>query len=333
MSKSNREIEKLLNFNGVYDTYETIDDPNGTIHVFNNVILGNRKSENIVCLNGTYSVFTCVAHYFHFLKEYFAFHLYYKNNYDPGLKYLWMDHSGFHYPSYQNMLPVCDFVFDGMDISEGVRFPDTEMGNTAYLIEKLVVMFDSQKYIVTTNVKQSDYNGTPGLNKELREFYMKYAVKDESLPKKIFLTRKIVSQELPNHPGNTEAQYSWKRDQLRLRYNPPWLEDAIEQFFIDEGYELVQLSGMTIPEQVNFFYNASHVAGLLGTAFYNGIFSRQWTKFTAVRVTPSYWYDFEGDIQSVVNVKFDYANVYEHVDTEQVREFLTQTLKSRGRTI
>jgi capsular polysaccharide biosynthesis protein len=90
---------------------------------------------------------------------------------------------------------------------------------------------------------------------------------------------------------------------------------------------------MTIPEQVNFFYNASHVAGLLGTAFYNGIFSRQWTKFTAVRVTPSYWYDFEGDIQSVVNVKFDYANVYEHVDTEQVREFLTQTLKSRGRTI
>jgi hypothetical protein len=162
---------------------------------------------------------------------------------------------------------------------------------------------------------------------------MKYAVKDESLPKKIFLTRKIVSQELPDHPGNTEGQYSWKRDQLRLRYNPPWLEDAIEQFFIDEGYELVQLSGMTIPEQVNFFYNASHVACMLGTAFYNGIFSRQWTKFTAVRVTPSYWYDFEGDIQSVVNVKFDYANVYEHVDTEQVREFLTQTLKSRGRTI
>jgi len=327
MQSSSNSSERLLNFAGSYEKYELIDDPNGAIHAFTHVSFGNPLSKNIVCLPGTYSLFCCVPHYFHFLKEYLAFYLYYKNKYDNSLKYLWIDHNKFMYPKNQNMPHICDFTFKRIDMFSGARVADSEIHESTYLVEKIVVMFDSQHALLNKKVKQSNYWGTPDLNKELALFFQQYAERDDLSPKKIFLSRKIVSEELPKYPENSQEGISWKRRQISLRYNEPWVENTIEDFFADNDYVSVQLSGMTIPEQVKLFYNATDVAGLLGTAFYNGIFSNSGTNFIAIRTSPAYWYDFENDIKSVITANFNYVNVYTKDSPAQIKEILARSTR------
>jgi hypothetical protein len=136
------------------------------------------------------------------------------------------------------------------------------------------------------------------------------------------LTRKIVSEELPKHPDYASTGQKWKKDQIKLRWNEPWVEDAIEDYFMSQGYAVVQPSGISMQDQIRLFYNAEHVAGLLGTAFYNGIFSKPGTQFTAIRTTPAYWYNFEGDIHSVIDTPFSYINLYNKVSYPQVQMML-----------
>ena len=82
---------------------------------------------------------------------------------------------------------------------------------------------------------------------------------------------------------------------------------------------------MPLPDQVRLFHNVEYVAGLLGTAFYNGIFSKPGTQFTAIRTNPSYWYNFEGDIKSVITADFNYVNLYTKDNFAQVQKVLAES--------
>lgn len=320
----------LLNYGATYDRVVAEDDPNGVMYTFENVILGGTTTdENTICLNGTYVIFTGVPHYFHFLKEYLSVFLHTKRTKDKDAKYLWIDHEHFFFPGYQDMKPVHNLVFSMMKNFDGIRLKDTDLQNTVVLVEKLVVMYDSQMIVANTYFPRHDYGMTPTLNLELREFFSQYAIKDESLPKKIFLTRKIVSKELPSYPDYASTGHKWKKDQMKLRWNEPWVEDAIEDYFMSQGYAVVQPSGIPMQDQIRLFYNADYVAGLLGTAFYNGIFSKPGTQFTAIRTTPAYWYNFEGDIKSVIDAPFSYINLYSKVSYPQVQMMLKSEIYTK----
>jgi hypothetical protein len=319
-----------LGYGGTYDSVDIEQDPNGVVYTFNNVILGGQANDSsIICLNGTNVVFSGVPHYFHFLKEYLSVYLHTRRTIDKNAKYIWIDHDGYHFPKYQDMKSVHNLVFQMMSGFEGIRLKDTDFYNTTLLIEKLVVMWDSQMVIVNEQFPRNDYGNTPTLNLELREFFSQYAIEDSSLPKKIFLTRKIVSEDLPKHPDYDSTGQKWKKEQIRLRSNPAWVEDAIEDHFVSQGYKIVQLSGMPLPDQVRLFHNVERVAGLLGTAFYNGIFSKPGTQFTAIRTTPDYWYNFEGDIKGVIDTPFTYINLYNKVSYTQVKMMLKSAVYSR----
>lgn len=316
----------LLNYEATYDSLDVEKDPNGYVYTFNNVVIGKPSSDdNIICLSGTYVPFSGVPHYFHFLKEYLSVFLYTRRRIDKDAKYLWIDHDNFYFPLYQDMRSVHALVFDMMSGFDGIRLKDTDLSHKALLIEKLVVMWDSQMVVVNDKFPRHDYGRTPLLNIELREFFGEYAVDDPSLPKKIFLTRKIVSEELPKHPDYDSTGQRWKKEQIRLRWNEPWVEDAIEDYFSSLGYSMFQLSGMSLKDQVRLFYNVDRVAGLLGTAFYNGIFSKSGTKFAAIRTNPSYWYNFEGDIKSVITADFNYVNLYTKDNYAQVQAVLAES--------
>lgn len=319
-----------LRYGGTYDSVNIERDSNGLIYTFENVILGGKdENSSIVCLSGTHVVFSGVPHYFHFLKEYLAVYLHTRRAIDKDAKYIWIEHDNFYFPKYQEMRSVHDLVFQMLSGFDGIRLKDTDLENTTLLIEKLVVMWDSQMVVVNEKFPRHDYGKTPTLNNELREFFSEFAVEDPSLPKKIFLTRKIVSEELPKHPDYDYSGNTWKKEQIRLRWNPPWVEDAIEDYFMSQGYAVVQLSGISLPDQVRLFHNVDHVAGLLGTAFYNGIFSKPGTQFIAIRTNPSYWYNFEGDIKSVIDTPFLYINLYNKVSYPQVQMMLKSEVYTR----
>lgn len=50
-------------------------------------------------------------------------------------------------------------------------------------------------------------------------------------------------------------------------------QDRLEQKFLDDGYELLQLENMSWTDQVNAFASASTIAGLHGAGFANIIFA------------------------------------------------------------
>lgn len=294
--------------NATYSRHTVIEDADGPISVFENVsIIKNPSNPNKIFFSGTYIPITCTPHYFHFLKEYYGFYLYFKQKYDNDAKYLWIENNYF-YPVYQNMLGICDYCHSTLD--EGCAL--NNQSNENIVIEKLVILFDSQRCIMSNSYQQPDYFHTPGINATIRAQMLPRVTKKDT-QHKLYLSRRIVSEHLPSFPvnqGNTVLE-QWKQDQLRLRYVDPAKEQEIENQYKEQGYDIIQLSGMSLLDQVSLFQHADKVAGLLGTAFYNGIFSNEHTSFEALRINPEYYYDFEQDIKTVLpNVNFTYKLLY-----------------------
>lgn len=306
--------------NATYDSCEIIKDSDGPISIFKNVkICNNPDVDSKTVLRGTYIPISCTPHYFHFLKECYGFYLYFKQKYQPNAKYLDVKNIYF-YPEYQKMNLVCDYCYQ--TINDGVTVENFFTSN--FEIEKLVILFDSQKLVIGNDYVQPDYSYTPGINNVLRNTMLK-DVELQKAEKKIYLSRKIVSQYLPNYPvkeGHT-ALDKWKKEQLRLRYVEPEIEQKIEDYYGNKGYEIVQLSGMELLEQVTLFQRTKEVAGLLGTAFYNGIFANENTAFTALRINPDYFYNFEMDIKTVLpNAAFHYENRKEIFEFLKIKDMI-----------
>lgn len=310
-----------------YDSYEIVDDKNNYIRIYNNVILGDASSEQIFCYNGTNLIITCTPHYFHYLKEYYASFLYYKRNYENSAKYLHVNNAGYIYPKHQKMCEVCKWTESFIIQDKNGEFDISVLSSACLLIERLVIVFDGQQVIAKFNPEFTDWTNTPGLNWELRKMFLKKQKRSKNKKQKIFLSRRVVSEELKNwnHPGLKDSE--WLDTQRRLRYHPDWVEEEIEQVFLEHGYEIIQPSGIPMDEQIEIFANATHVAGLLGTGFYNGIFCKRGTKFTALRINPDYWYDFEGDIRSVIDCEFKYIHMADHLASkETIRKHLIESM-------
>lgn len=297
------ETRTLIN-NAGYGKQELIIDSDGPISVFNEVRFNGQPS---LRLEGSYIPITCTSHYFHFLKEYLGFYLYFREKYDPNVKFLWLDNN-IYYPPHQNMGQVCGWGWDQVLGNAGVRIHQFTLPGVS--IEKLIILFDNAKCVTSNLYRDPDYQDTPGINSVLRKLLLRQI--DVVKPEKLFLSRKIVSEHLPNHPEYTEQMKQWKENQLSLRYVEPAKEDAIEAEYLEKGYRIVQLSGMSIIEQASMFNAATHVSGLLGTAFFNGIFANEQTEFEAIRVNRAYWYNFEKDVKNVLpRAKFTYRHLYD----------------------
>jgi len=70
-------------------------------------------------------------------------------------------------------------------------------------------------------------------------------------------------------------------------------EDQIIEYFIDKGYEIVNLKGMSLIDQFNLFYNASEIAGIKGTNLFCSIFAEPETKVIQIYNSGFWRYDFE----------------------------------------
>lgn len=117
-------------------------------------------------------------------------------------------------------------------------------------------------------------------------------VKDNASPKKIYISRKLANKRYLEEKKRMDSGYVDLNIESRV-FNE---EDTIESFFIKNGYTPVILEGMSFLDQMNLFYNATHVAGLSGSGFINMIACQTSAKILEIRALKSfhYWYNDYG---------------------------------------
>jgi hypothetical protein len=70
-------------------------------------------------------------------------------------------------------------------------------------------------------------------------------------------------------------------------------QKEIEDFFEERGYEIVFAEDLGLFEQINKYYNASHIASINGTGCYNAIFSDRNTKVFMINTHPQFYWFFD----------------------------------------
>ncbi len=189
------------------------------------------------------------------------------------------------------------------------------------------------------------YNRTPhftGGYETLRELYDPYLVKDESLPKKIFLTRlekdnftrklhdlsfdhdmydvpedKDVLQQVNNFGSRGHFD-----QMLREKHISREDQERLEQYFINNGYTALDPEGLTFFEQLNYYYNATHVVAMRGSALLNTIFCDPGTKIFILDT--NYIYSFP--YREICEI-FDHE-VYEIPFELKLKKYMTSELFS-----
>lgn len=307
----------LLKPGASYNFLKCYEHGKNTVYEFDQVLIENNEFTKKNILNGTYMLLTNSGHYFHFLKEYVGSYLYYKKHIDDNLKILWVE-ADWQAPDFHDTNQPIEKCFEMLkvDCPEIIKISLGEFITQNFKIEKLAVIADPGWMILNRSFPPYEQS-LNGCNKELREFIKPLMIEDLLKPKKIFISRKKVSESLRE-----------KKDFKSIsRYNPEWLEKAIEDFFKIRGYTIIELSGMTIEDQVSYFYNADYVAGQMGAGLINGIFSKDGTKFVCIKTHKWFHYPYDEDIWQVINAEYEYAELYDKKDYTEAFSSLYDQLK------
>lgn len=316
----------IFNYEAYYDEVITVENQDLPIYVFKNVRINpHLKHKKHYEMRGYWF---CVSdggrQYGHYLKEYVGGFIYCKSIFKDLKPFFLEPHSGIDVYKHQPLSDIINFcnnkIYNDFG-DEKIYLYGHEMDETSFFIENLVVMMDNQKVFFNFQYPFFSEHHCPQVSKALAEYFKEYKVDDDSLNKKIFMSRKNVSLELKEKNLDQHGYF-------KHRYFEDWVEDAIEQAFIDKGYWLVTWSGMPLQDQIKISHNATHIAGIIGTSFHNGIWAQDNTKFYAVRPNSVYLFDWEHDIvNSLNNISYNYVDTWDCQTYEQVYNLVFNSIR------
>lgn len=281
-----------------YKSVRSFDHEENVIYEFENVRYAKTDEETrIRKLKGTYLPIVPTPHYFHFLKEYLGSFLYYREHINKDAKVLWLnlnwaaeDYHDAHEPIQKTLemlseknIPIVFLGFEGI-LNNNIEF------------EKVAIIYDGAALFVSTEFPYFDQFKHTN-NEQVREFFKDLMVKDSSYPQKVYVSRRSVSNYLDKH--NIKNHIS--------RYNEEHVENALEDFFVQKGYEVINFSGMPIQQQIMYMYNATHVSGLMGANTWNSIFCENGVKHYCLQTHMWFNHEYNKDIEKVID--FDYQLV------------------------
>jgi capsular polysaccharide biosynthesis protein len=296
-----------------YESLDCYDHGKNTIYEFNNVVFNEGKGKEEI-FDENYILVAPTGHYFHFLKESFGSYLYYKEHIDKNIKVLWTHLNFDHLPNFHKIDSVLEYLFKRIkhDNPELLFINELELWQRTLRFKKIVIIYDGGRILVNQSFPLFEQKINAN-NKVIRSFFKDLMIDDKTKPKKIYISRRLVSQELK--ANNDLSSIS--------RYNPEWLEDAVEDYFKNNGYEIIELSNMSIQDQISYFYNAHYIAGQMGAGLINGIFSKNNTKFVCVNIHKWFHYPYDEDIFQVIKAKYDYVYLYDTQSYEEAYEVLS----------
>lgn len=178
--------------------------------------------------------------------------------------------------------------------------------------------------------------------KALRGLYDSSLVGDSHHPKKIFITRMnqnnrvrkiykmiydfdITGSQLPPELEQERQNMGGQRYLLQLlneRYITKEEEEKLEQFFIDKGYTVIDPETMSFYDQINYYYNATHIATIRGSGLLNTLFCQPETNVFILDTCQPYEFEYKKICQLYTD------NVYEVPFNMKFKKFMPQSLFS-----
>lgn len=306
----------LLQKNIYYEKLEILENEELPVYVFTNVNMRPNIKNNSIKLDGEWSiVWDAGGHYGHYIKEYAGGFVFCKSKF-KNLKPLFV-RSGPLKPEdhvqLQQANNVIDFVNEMLyqDFG-GIKMPSEEFWSKNIIIDKLIIVMDNGRNLFRRDYPYFFECEAPGISREMIKYFNRLKIDDPTKPKKIFISRKTMTQTIKEQNIQNRMHY-------KNRYFDEWVEDALEQAFIEAGYTVIDFFGMSFEDQVSYSHNADFFAGIIGTSYHNGIWVKDGTTFYAIRPNTLYDFDWENDItKSLNNIKFNYIDLFECKNYEEV---------------
>jgi hypothetical protein len=297
-----------------YKKIQAYDHGENTIYEFEKVRCATTTDETkIRKLIGTYLPVVPAPHHFHFLKEYLGSFLYYRDHINREAKILWIDIQGWNGDEWHNNH---EGIQKTLELLSEAGIPIVFVNEQDFLktnleFEKVAVIYDTSAFFVSKQFPHFDQFKHTN-NEQVREFFKRYMSKDPSYPKKVYVSRRNVSEFLDKNEMKTHIS----------RYNEKHVEDALEDFFVKRGYQVINFSGMTLQQQIMYMYNATHVAGLMGAGTWNGIFCDNGVKYFCLQTHMWFLHEYNKDIEKVIDLDYRLIKVHKTESYESVTEEL-----------
>jgi hypothetical protein len=308
-----------INFGAKFDSLEVFDSGDITFFKFKNVIFGNPdRFDEVRVLKGSYVPIVPTPHYFHFIKESLGTYLHYKKI-NKEAKVLWVDLK-WNPTEYHNAQKPIQETLKMLTAGQAqlVFMPIQSLeskDSSPVMLEEMIVGYDPG-IILTTMFPR--FNQFKHHNNDLvRDFFSSFLIKDSAMPSSIYISRREVSESLAKNNDLDNIS----------RYNPKYVEDALEDYFIESGYTVINLSGMSMQDQIKYFYNAKKVAGLLGAGIWNGIFSDNGCKFFVIKTHSWFDHDYDIDIRSVIDADYNLVEIFNKLNYEEVYQEISRLHK------
>lgn len=128
-----------------------------------------------------------------------------------------------------------------------------------------------------------------------------WVFENPELPKKIYISRRDVKARYEHLVATQEAAESKRFFKSRLFDESEFLEP----YFESKGYTVLTFQGMSLHDQLTYIKSATHIAGLVGSAFCNMVACQPNAKVYELHVWPDYWIDYAylSDIAEAQNIK------------------------------
>lgn len=309
-----------INFGAKFDSLEVFDSGDITFFKFKNVIFGNPdRFDEVRVLKGSYVPIVPTPHYFHFIKESLGTYLHYKKI-NKEAKVLWVDLKWNPTEYHNAQKPIQETLKMLTDSQTNLVFMPIQAlesrESSPVMLEEMIVGYDPG-IILTTMFPRFDQFKHHN-NDLVRDFFSRFLIKDSAMPSRIYISRREVSESLSKNNDLDNIS----------RYNPKYVEDALEDYFIKAGYTIINLSGMSIQDQIKYFYNAKEIAGLLGAGIWNGVFADNGCKFFVIKTHDWFDHAYDIDIKSVIDAEYVLVEIFNKLNYQEVYQEISRLHES-----
>jgi capsular polysaccharide biosynthesis protein len=126
-----------------------------------------------------------------------------------------------------------------------------------------------------------------------RERFSKIVERDESFPKKIYISRSDATRKWLSRPHDKEIFMRAFTEEPKLK-----------EYFLSKGYTEVIMSDHSYKDQLKFFYNATHIVGLCGTGLVNSFICQEGTQVVEILANGKYQFSYRYMTQ-IAPIKFE----------------------------
>lgn len=174
----------------------------------------------------------------------------------------------------------------------------------------------------------------------LRNLYNPYLLENDSMPKKIFFSRMLLNDKVREtyrmlrdeddlegddylfleQTRKNYGGYKYLMQLVNERYITLEEENKLENYFTKKGYTVIDPAKLSFFEQINYCYNATHIAAIRGSSLLNTVFCKEDTSIFILDTKQQYDFPYEFICKTYAK------NIFEIPFTSKIKRLSPQSL-------